>query len=397
MRKFPSWVDGFLSYTKNIGSPEIFRKWTGIFTIAAALERKVWVRTSKGQLFPSMFVVIVGPAGVGKTLASSISKTMLEALEDHHIGSTSVTRASLMDDLRDATRNIIRLNDTPPTVSFNSLTVISNELGVLIPSYENDFMNVLTDLWDCRVYSERRRTKDLKFKLENPQLNLIAATTPSYLNNLIPEGAWDQGFLSRVILVYSGQTNPTDLFSEIEHDHTFEKALISDLRIIGNLYGRIQFTPEAAEVISAWHLSGGAPAPDHPKLINYNTRRTAHLLKLCMVACVSTSDNLVVTLEHYVEALDWLTEMEKFIPDIFKSMSSGGDSSVMRETWYYAYHTYMKEDKPIAEHRLINFIQERTPAHNVGRILEVMVRGQIFKEELVQGVGKAYIPKPLKT
>jgi len=397
VRKFASWIDGFLNYTKDIGSPMLFRKWTGIFTIAAALERKVWVRTNKGQLFPNMYVCIIGPAGVGKTVASSISMDLLSQLDDHHIGSTSVTRASLIDDLRDATRSIVRLSENPPTVSFNSLSVISNELGVLIPSYENDFMNILTDLWDCREYSERRRTKDLKFKIQFPQLNLIAATTPSYLNNLIPEGAWDQGFLSRMLLVYSGASEPSDLFTENEKNGKVEKELVADLRHIGGLYGRMQFAEDAAAAITEWHKRNGPPAPDHPKLINYNTRRTAHLLKLCMVACVSTSDELIITLEHYAEALDWLLEMEKFIPDIFKSMSAGGDSNVMRETWYHVYHLWLKERKPIAEHRIINFIQERTPAHNVGRILEVMVRGQIFAESLEQGIGKAYTPKALKT
>lgn len=397
MRKYNSWVDGFLQYTSEIGSPMLFRKWTGIFTVAAALERKVWVRTNKGQLFPNMYVCIIGPAGVGKTVAASIAGDFLSQLEDHHIGSTSVTRASLIDDLRDANRSIVRLTDNPPTVNFNSLCVISNELGVLIPSYENDFMNILTDLWDCREYSERRRTKDLKFKIQNPQLNLIAATTPSYLNNLIPEGAWDQGFLSRMLLVYSGESEPVDLFTETNRSEQQEHDLLADLRRISTLYGRMQFSEEAAEAITIWHKAKGPPTPDHPKLVNYNVRRTAHLLKLCQVACASTSDDLIITLDHYAEALDWLLEMEKFIPDIFKSMSAGGDSNVMRETWYHVYHLWMKERKPIAEHRIINFIQERTPAHNVGRILEVMVRGQIFKEELVAGLGKAYVPKPMKT
>lgn len=397
MRKYASWVDGFLQFTSEIGSPMLFRKWTGIFTVAAALERKVWIKTNKGQLFPNMYVCIIGPAGVGKTVASSIASEFLSKLEDHHIGSTSVTRASLIDDLRDATRSIVRLQDNPPTINFNSLCVISNELGVLIPSYENDFMNILTDLWDCREYSERRRTKDLKFKIQHPQLNLIAATTPSYLNNLIPEGAWDQGFLSRVLLVYSGESEPVDLFTETNRNAEQEAALTADLRQISTLYGRMQFSEDAAQAITEWHKAKGPPEPDHPKLVNYNVRRTAHLLKLCQVACASTSEQLIITLDHYAEALDWLLEMEKFIPDIFKSMSAGGDSNVLRETWYHVYHLWMKERKPIAEHRIIHFIQERTPAHNVGRILEVLVRGQRFSEEMVAGVGKAYVPRPLKT
>lgn len=66
-------------------------------------------------------------------------------------------------------------------VNFNSLTIVSNELGVLLPEYDPAMMSKLTDIYDGKGYSERRRTKDLNFKIDAPQINLIAATTPSFL------------------------------------------------------------------------------------------------------------------------------------------------------------------------------------------------------------------------
>ena len=77
--------------------------------------------------------------------------------------------------------------------------------------------------------------------------------------------------------------------------------------------------------INDWARSGGQPAPDHPKLLSYNTRRLHHLLKLCMVAALACDSELIITVDHFVEALDWLVELETFMPDIFKSMRTGGD------------------------------------------------------------------------
>src|SRR5690606_31276805 len=122
---------------------------------------------------------------------------------DIHIAPTSVTKASLIDALAAAERKIIRPGHDPSIITFNSLVVASDELGVFLPAYENDFMNVLTNIYDCRVYSETRRTSKVSIRMEAPQLNFTAATTPSYLTALLPEGAWDQGFLSRTILIYS--------------------------------------------------------------------------------------------------------------------------------------------------------------------------------------------------
>lgn len=397
-RKLPSWIDGFFSFTEKTDSPALFRQWSGIFAVAAALERKVYVKTTKGLLYPNLYTVIVGPPGAGKTVSASIASDILRKLNGHHIAPSSVTRASIIDALADATRNYM-LPKGAGIEHFHSLAVISEELGILIPAYENDFMNVLTGIYDNRPYSETRRSSKLNIQLPAPQINLIAATTPSYLNNLIPEGAWDQGFMSRVIMIYSGASAPGDLFAESVQDEALYKALSEDLKQLGAINGEMIFEKDAAETLIAWHrtgVDGGEPIPDHPKLTNYNKRRTSHLLKLCMIMSASRSNELRITIEDFVEALDYLVEAETFMPDIFKAMRTGGDMNVMDETWHHVYKLFMRENKPIAEGRVVAFLSERTPAHNVMRVLEVMTRQGIFQKKLIDHVGDAYIPRSRK-
>lgn len=391
-RKLSSWINSFYEYTDMLPSPTLFRRWAGISVVAGALERRVWVRTLGSNLYPNLYTILVGPPGVGKTVLTSQIWRLWAELDDHHLASSSVTKASMVDDLRDAERRIIRPTENPSVVSFNSLKICSNELGVLIPGYENDFMNTLTDIYDGHHYSERRRSKDLNFSIEHPQINLVAATTPSYLNNVLPEGAWDQGFLSRTMLIYSGETITRPLFGEQQYDGKLWKELAQDLQTIGQLFGKMTFSEDAANVVSQWHLEKGPPQPEHPKLMHYNTRRTAHLLKLCMVACASTSDSLVIELSHVQTALEWLIEAETFMPDIFKSMAVGGDSRAIEECWYHVYQLHMKERAPILEHRIIHFLQERVPVHNVTRILEVMIKAGILEKQL-----NGYVPKPMRS
>lgn len=393
MRQLGRWTDEFTKYMAGKGSPTIFVRWAGIFAIAAALERKVWIRSAKGILYPNLYIITVGPPGAGKTLSTSVVYDLLTKLDDHYIAPSSVTKASLIDALVGAERKLIRPKEDPAIISFNSLTVASDELGVFLPSYENDFMNVLTNIYDCRVYSETRRTAKINIKMDAPQLNFTAATTPSYLTGVLPEGAWDQGFLSRTMLIYSGAEAPKAIFNEFTWDAKTEALLEHDLRHIGQLYGKINFTEESKELIEAWHMSGGEPAPNHPKLAHYNTRRTAHLLKLCMIASVSRGDDLTVTVDDFAEALDWLTEAEAVMPDIFKAMKTGGDARVIEECYHFAYTLWMKEKPaPILEHRLFHFLQERTPAHNVSRIMEVMEKSGLLQRQFSTG-GNAYVPR----
>jgi hypothetical protein len=399
-RKLSSWTQAFEEYVKPMGSPPLFGRWTGIFTIAAAMERKTFVDTPKGRLFPNLYTILVGPAGAGKTVASSIAHDMMLHLEEHHIAPTSLTKAAMMDALEKAERHIVRPQDTPAVIDFNSLTIISNELGVLLPGYENEFINVLTDIYDCKRYSESRRTTKREFDIRAPQFNILAATTPSYLNNLMPEGAWDQGFISRTMLIYSGRGESVDLFEEAPLDKALYADLLSDLRQIGNvLYGRFKFTEEAVGAFRIWMKDHKEePVPDHPKLQHYNSRRQAHLLKLCMISSASTGDDLVVKLENYVEALDWLLEAEAMMPDIFRSMVSGGASRVMDETWHFAFDWSRKKGgKKIPEPLLVAFIAERSPAHEVMRVLDIMQKNGVFRSEYVVGVGTCYEVRPRPT
>ena len=254
-------------------------------------------------------------------------------------------------------------------------------------------MSTLTDLWDNGRYHETRRTSKIEINIPKAQLNLLSATTPAYLNSLLPEGAWEFGFMSRVINIYSGETEYTDIFAELDHDGATYKHLVADLADIYNVWGEFTLTDEVKETINAWARGGFRPRPDHPKLTHYITRRLAHLLKLCIIACASSSSDRAITLDHYAEALDWLTEAEAYMPDIFKALKTGGDARAIEECWHFAYQYFMKHKTPMPEHLLVAFLGERVPAHSVDRILDVMVRAQLLTKKFMNSGGQGYEPK----
>lgn len=344
-------------------------------------------------VYPNMYIFLVAPPGVGKTEVTWRIHNLWESLEDHFVAPTSVTKASLIDTLSDANRRWVTNNPENPVEHFNSLQMAINELGVLIPAYENEFMNTLTDLWDCKHYSERRRTSKLDIAIEKPQLSILGACTPSYLTGVLPEGAWDQGFISRTLLIYSGEQQKRSLFGDFSQDDGEWDALKQQLAAIGNLYGQISWTEDAAALIDRFHLTGGEPVPTHPKLLYYNTRRTVHLIKLCMVASVSRSPELRIREEDFQRAFNWLIEAEAEMPEIFKAMSQGGSGKVIEDVWYYVFQTYNKEgQKPVAKHRIIQFLQERVPVHNIENTIKIMEDGQMIEKRLT-GAGAAYIPR----
>lgn len=390
-KKLNNWVESFYEYTEFLPSPDLFRKWAGIAAVAGALERKVWTYTVGSRTYPNLYTVLVSPPGVGKSVLTSRIEALWHSLAGHHVAPTNITKPALVDELYEASRSIARPNETPNAVHFNSLKILSNELGVLLPQYDTEFMATLTDIYDGSPYRERRRSrKEGAQNIDHPQLNLLTGTTPSHLSEFLPAGAFDQGFMSRCLLIYAGDTKIIDLFAEIPADTADWATLKVDLKKIGNMYGEMKFTPEAKEAIRAWHNAGGLPKPDHPKLLNYNTRRTRHLLKLCMVSCASSREDYMITLECYQEAMEWLVEAETSMPDIFKAMNSGGDGKVMDECWFFCYRYRMKMKAPIPESYVIRFLQEKVPSHNIERIIDIMIKSKMLKRKAIPTKGTHY-------
>jgi hypothetical protein len=189
-------IDQYVKETEELSSPEIFRRWAAIAAVAGALERKVWTRSRNMDLYPNLYTILVGPPGVGKTVRLILCGYFGGGLKVFMSpGRTYLELRLPISWLAQIERSCAQTHSG--TVSFNSLLVASNELQVFLSAYESDFIGLLTDLYDCKWFSEEKRTKDLQIDIDHPQLNILAATTPSYLNELFADKAWDQGFSSR--------------------------------------------------------------------------------------------------------------------------------------------------------------------------------------------------------
>ena len=127
------WIDTFVSYSEGIPSPEIFRLWVAISIVGGAMERRCWMKSARGVLYPNMFILLVAPPAVGKTQAISLameivyaSRKGIEASAVMKIAPSSVTKASLVDAISDAGKKVSNLpgdcwNITPSSSPQQSL------------------------------------------------------------------------------------------------------------------------------------------------------------------------------------------------------------------------------------------------------------------------------------
>lgn len=375
------WIESFLEYTDGTPAPHIFRLWSAIGAVAAALERRVFVVTAGETLYPNLYTLLVAPPGVGKSKAINRVSEIWKMIPELKLAPDNVTKPSLIDALVDASRKIVR--SPVELLEFNSMQIAADELGVLLSSHDLDFLSVMNKFYDCPdFYKETRRTIKLPIEIPSPQLNLLAGTQPGFMASIFPEEAWGMGFTSRIIMVYSAKQVEVDLFDETLASPELRKNLVHDMKTMMHLFGKFKWAPDAAEAIQAWNRKDAkTSAPQHSKLEHYNARRILHVLKLCMVSSASRSVHLMIEQQDFRRAVDWLLEAEATMPDVFRNMAQKSDTEVIKDLHFFCWQIYAKHRQPIHEQRLVNFLRTKVPSDRIDKILEIADRAGIVKRQ----------------
>lgn len=382
--------------------------------MGASLERRVWTITAKGPTYPNLFTILVGRPGIGKSEAINgvralIRATPVEGISESvcNLAPVDVTKASLYDYL--ASAKVRRTCQDPADDAlmkateshYHSAFLAVSELSDLIREHDTQLLSALHGLYDCLPFieEERRYRADNAIKIPRPQVSLLGGTTPATITRTFPAQAWDEGFLSRSILIYSDRHIEPDLFGEdTDSDPMATRALVDDLRRIGQIRGRYIFTPEAIDTIKAWQKGGKLPRPDHPRLEHYNTRRLRHSLKLAMVAAASRSDRLLITHADFQEGLSWLVEAEQDMPKLFLEMIGKSDGQVMNELYHFVRKQWESpvpqlNKQPVRRGALYNHLRYKVPHYQIASIIEAACAAELLEGVIgVTGVVDCYKP-----
>lgn len=386
-----------MEFTDGVSTPEIFRRWTALSTIAGALEQKVWFRINKRTSYPNLYVLLVGAPAVGKSEAVRQAEKFLRDLPNCHVAPNSVSRASLIDALIESERSIVQPHNKEfPVVFFNSITVCASEFGVFLKDYESDFISTMNKLFDCEFFSEKKRSmkQGATITIERPQLNMLAGTTPGWLSTNLPENAWKEGFTSRIVLVYGVSPGLTSPWLEDEEGTQLEKDLAADLIDINSMFGPMVFEREAKGLFTEWYMGGQPTDLDHPRLEHYIPRRSTQLVKMMMCLSASRSSDRVITEGDFKTALAMLTSTEKVMPLIFRDMFTNGDDIKIDEVWADIDAKWRKSQRPLAEYEVMQIIRKRYVHYTVRKVLDVMLESNMLKHQSILSTGGKpnYVP-----
>lgn len=380
-RNLPNWIDAYLEYTKETEPPTLFKKWMAISTVAAALQRKCYVRLGTDLTFyPNMYIVLVGPTGARKSTAMVTSRRLLSELEIPLVAEY-ITREALI-------RRIAKSEDTAFTPDMtemrphSSMTVHSSELTVFLGFNKPEFIRDLCDFYDCPgtwVYETKNMGTD---KLRNVWFNLVGASTPDSLHSSLSAEAVGGGLASRILFIFADiKSGIFPITIETEENQEAFRALRKDLQEIHSLQGEFIVTRGFAGAYTEWCFE----TEEHPPFIDprfhgYNDRRRTHLVKLSMILSAAHSNEQHLTIDEFNLALSLLEEAERFMPKALGGVGKSDVSALM-----YSVQVRIANEKKLRFSRLMRLHLSDTDEKELMLVVKSLERAGYCKIKRAKG------------
>ena len=351
-RHFAHWLKAYCDFTASSEAPLDFHFWTGVSTIAACLQRKVWKDELIFKWTPNFYIVFVGPAGiVTKSTTLNIGYSLLQKVVDVkgspevHFGPDSMTWHGLAKCFGEATHYKI-LNEGKPNeikILQSPLTCSVSELGTFLRPDDKALVSFLTDVWDGKERPFEHRTGySEQIKIENPWLNLIGATTPEWMQDNFPATMLQQGIGSRVVFVYGDTKRHLTAYPSrsprAANYASIEKELVDDLKEISKLIGPYDLTPEAYKWGEDWYTKHHGVRGTNMASSRYGgylARKQTHLHKLAMVLAAAQRDVLTIEKDDLDAANQLLEGSEKSMIKVFESVGVVDEAKYVAEVLSY--------------------------------------------------------------
>lgn len=329
-RNLENWLEGYMALVADSEPPDTYKKWVAISTVAACLQRKVYLNWGYVTFYPNMYIVLVGPPGrCRKGTAMGPGYHFLREL-GIKMAAESITREALIRELK--TANASQTNPESGEIFLHSsLTVYSPELTVFLGYNNLALMSDLTDWYDCRdrwTYRTKNMGTD---DIVGVWVNLIGATTPDLIQSSMPLDAIGGGLTSRMIFVYEDNkgkvcANPflDDGVAELR------TKLLQDLEQIMLMTGEFRVTKNFLEKWVDWYsVADQNPPFKDPRFAGYIERRPTHILKLSMlVNAMKATGNMILTEHDLDDAIALLSEVERKMTRTFGGVGEASSARV---------------------------------------------------------------------
>lgn len=330
-----NFITQYLSYVGETEAPIFYHRWSMLSAVGAYLGRQYSFPFGHSELFPNLYVMLIGDPGARKSTAIKLAKKILTGAGYTTISADRSSKEKFIMDLAgeeaDANGNsvddILDKNLWGDTNGDKDaeMYVACDEFNDFIGLGNLEFISLLGTMWDFAGDYKHRTKTSKSICVHNPTISILGGNTPVSFANAFPPDTLGQGFFSRLLLIYGESTGKKIPFPEIPSVAATSHITRELQRIKLTSRGQAKITPKAKVLLEK--IYNTYKPIDDARFISYSNRRFTHLLKLCLV--ISACDfAVVVDEEHVVEANTLLTHTEHLMPKALGQFGKARNSDV---------------------------------------------------------------------
>lgn len=279
--------------TRITDAPKVFLLWGALTTIAAILEKTVWIPWEVRKLYSNIWCIFSGPSGVRKGTGIDIPTTLLTRINPDlllpQIGSEEGLTKALDKNTGCTSTGFCRWQE------FSKVLKSWNTKGSWQASQE-----FFIDLWDNK--SLRKKLSNADYYIEEPCISFLSATTPkSFAKYFTPEDL-DGGFFGRIYLITALEKEkyyviPPAIKEEGELNELAKQ--LHNLSANENYKGRLDYN-EIKTDFEKWAKAEQKKEREQPTLPDsFRARMEVHAMKLTILYEAALTQKKVLTLEAF--------------------------------------------------------------------------------------------------
>lgn len=331
-----SLFDLYFDYVRDTEPPLIYHRWALITAVGAFLGRQFYFPFGSSKLYSNQYVMLIGNPGTRKSTAIKTAARVLQSAGYDSFAAEKTTKEKFLLDLEGAedeysggstgragsrtgglsARDVLATMDLDDDSESHDgipreVFVTADEFNEFVGTGNLDFLSMLGALWDwdSETKTYKHRFKNSKsISIYQPTISILGGNTHAGFQAAFPEAAIGQGFLSRLILVYSEPSGRKITFPEKPSERIAVELMEQFAHIKKTVHGEATKTVQASTYLDTIYRTW--TDLEDGRFKSYSTRRFVHLLKLCLIVtamrgstCIDTPDVLLAnSILHFTEA-----------------------------------------------------------------------------------------------
>ena len=295
-----SFLADYLLYNSGNECQTNYHVWSAISAVAVQLCRRVWVPFEYFDIYPNLFITLVGVQGNRKSTAKDIARDLVvDCFPDLLLSAAVMSREAICKLLGSEAAIRAYRDHTGTLVEHRPFAMFLNELKNFISIDPQRMVDFLTDIYDRKFFDVGTKNQGSDI-IPNPCINLLACETPEWIADRMKDKLIAGGFSRRMVYVYETGERRRIPFPTIPPGGRDAWVRVAEtLKRLQTYCGPFAWTPEAIDWYSNWYLR--LRARSAPVISAFYQSKQVQMLKVAMGLQLADRGTLILE-RHSLEA-----------------------------------------------------------------------------------------------